>query len=192
MLSVILLYILIMLLSTLKCDQAFNLWRQVELTSELQFDSRDTEDWVRKCFIDFNAGKSQLVSSDQSNSSGGIDVKMDGSFLDHKANLTMPVLSLSFKLYLGSYNVSIDKLPPRKLEPSLDWRSSFLVKLFFISMNLPYELTWNIVVMSGIVLPAATWTCQISCRNQRVGYFTFCLSGTLGSSSKCSLPKSCL
>ena len=44
MLSVILLYILIMLLSTLKCDQAFNLWRQVELTSELQFDSRDTED----------------------------------------------------------------------------------------------------------------------------------------------------
>ena len=66
-------------------------------------------------------------------------MKMDGSFLDHKANLTMLVLSLSFKLYLGSYNVSINKLPPT-LELSLDLRSSFLVKVFFISMNLPYEL----------------------------------------------------
>ena len=27
-----------------KCDQAFNLWQQVELTSELEFDSRDTVD----------------------------------------------------------------------------------------------------------------------------------------------------
>ena len=68
-------------------------------------------------------------------------MKMDGSFLDHKANFTMLVLSLSFKLDWGSYIVSITKLPPRKLEPSLDLRSSFLVKLFFISINIPYELT---------------------------------------------------
>ena len=33
----------------------------------------------RKWLIDFNAGKTQLVSFDQSNNNGAIDMKMDGS-----------------------------------------------------------------------------------------------------------------
>ena len=40
-----------------KCDQASDLWQQLELASELEFDLRDTVDWGRKCLVDFNAGR---------------------------------------------------------------------------------------------------------------------------------------
>ena len=36
----------------------------------------------RKWLVDFNAGKTQVVSFDQSNNIGAIDVKMDGSVLE--------------------------------------------------------------------------------------------------------------
>ena len=49
-----------------KCDQAFDLWQQLELASELEFDLGDTVNWGRKWLADFNAGKTQLVSFDQS------------------------------------------------------------------------------------------------------------------------------
>ena len=37
----------------------------------------ETLDWSRKQLVDFNAGKTQLVSFDQSNNTDTIDVKMD-------------------------------------------------------------------------------------------------------------------
>ena len=40
-----------------KCDQASDLWQQLELTSELESDLRDTADWGKKWLVDFNAGK---------------------------------------------------------------------------------------------------------------------------------------
>ena len=49
------------------------------MASELECDLRDTVDWGKKWLVDFNARKTQLVSFDQSNSNGSIDVKMDGS-----------------------------------------------------------------------------------------------------------------
>ena len=64
-----------------KCDQVFDLWQQLELASELESDLRDTVDWGRKWPVDFNAGKTQLVSFDQSNNTG---VKMDGCVLEEK------------------------------------------------------------------------------------------------------------
>ena len=60
MLSVILLSMLMMLLYS-KCDQASDLWQQLELASELESDLRYTVDWGRKRLVDFNAGKTQLV-----------------------------------------------------------------------------------------------------------------------------------
>ena len=48
------------------CDQASDLWQQLELTSELESDPQDTVDWGRKWLVDFNAGKTQLVSFDRS------------------------------------------------------------------------------------------------------------------------------
>ena len=42
-------------------------------------------DWGRKWLVEFNAGKTQMVSFDCSNNTGAIDVKMDGpSFLKIK------------------------------------------------------------------------------------------------------------
>ena len=61
-----------------------NLWQQLELASELESDLRDSVDWGRKWLLDFNTKKTQLVLFDQSNNSGAIDVKMDGSFLEEK------------------------------------------------------------------------------------------------------------
>ena len=49
------------------CDHAFDLRQQLELASELEPDLRDTVDWGRKWFVDFNAGKTPLVSYDKSN-----------------------------------------------------------------------------------------------------------------------------
>ena len=70
-----------------KCGQASDLWQQPELASELESDLRDTRDCGKEWLVDFNAGKTQLVSFDQSNNNGSIDVKMDGSVLEGKSFL---------------------------------------------------------------------------------------------------------
>ena len=67
-----------------KCDQASDLWQQLELTPELESDLRDNVAWCRKWLVDFNAGKTQLVSFDRSNNAGAIDVKMDRSVPEAK------------------------------------------------------------------------------------------------------------
>ena len=80
MLFVILLPMLMIILAI--CDQTSDLWQQLELASELESDLPDTVDWGRKWLVDFNAGKTQLVSLDLSNNTGAIDVKMDRSALE--------------------------------------------------------------------------------------------------------------
>ena len=70
-----------------KWDQASDLWQQLELDSELESDLRDTEDWGRQWLVDFNAGKTQLVSFDQSNNTAAIYVKMDVKMLLRKNHL---------------------------------------------------------------------------------------------------------
>ena len=67
-----------------KCEQTCDLWQQLELASEIESDLRDTVDWGRKWLVDFNAGKTQVVSFDRSKNTGAIDVKMDGSVLEEK------------------------------------------------------------------------------------------------------------
>ena len=64
------------------CDQASDLWRQLELASQLEFDLRESMDWSGKWLVDFNAGKTRLVSFDRSNNNGSIDGEMDGSVLE--------------------------------------------------------------------------------------------------------------
>ena len=46
------------------------------MAAELESDLRDTVDWSRKWLVDFNAGKTQLVSFDWRNNTGAIDVKI--------------------------------------------------------------------------------------------------------------------
>ena len=98
------------------CDQASDLWQQLELASELESDLRDTVDWGKKWLVDFNAGKTQLVSFDWSNNNGSIDVKMDGSVHEEKSSFKMLELIFSSKLDWGSYLTSIAKTASRKVE----------------------------------------------------------------------------
>ena len=86
MLFVILLFMLMILLSILSSLLIRYLWQQLELTSELESNLRDTVDWGKKWLVDFNAGKTQLVLFDRSNNTGAIDVKMDGSVLEEKSS----------------------------------------------------------------------------------------------------------
>ena len=39
----------------------------------------------RRWLVDFNVGKTQLVSFDRSNNTGAVDVKMNGSVLEEKS-----------------------------------------------------------------------------------------------------------
>ena len=98
-----------------KCNQASDLWQQLELASELESDLRDTVDWGRKWLVDFNAGKTQLVSFDQSKNTGAIDVKMDGSVPEEKTSFKMLRWTFSSKLDWGSYIVSIAKTVSKKI-----------------------------------------------------------------------------
>ena len=84
-----------------RCNQAPDLWQQLEVASELESDLRGTVDWGRKWLVDFNSGKTQLVSFDRSNNTGAIDFKMDGSVLEGKS---YKMLGLTFcsKLHWGS------------------------------------------------------------------------------------------
>ena len=103
-----------------KCDQASDLWQQLELASEFESDLRDTVDWGRKWFVDFNAGKIQLVSFDLSINSGLLMLKCMGLFLRKNHLFMMLGLTFSSKLNWGSYIVSC-----------------FLLRLLCISINLP-------------------------------------------------------
>ena len=97
------------------CDRASDLWQQLELASELESDLRDTVDWGKKWFVDFNAGKTQLISFDRSNNNGSIDVKKDGSVLVEKSSFKMLGLTFSSKLDWGSYIIYVAKTASKKI-----------------------------------------------------------------------------
>ena len=67
-----------------------------------------------KWLLDFNAGKTQLVSFLWSNKTGSNDVKMDGSVLDEKSSFKMLGLTFSAKLDWGPYIISIAKSASKK------------------------------------------------------------------------------
>ena len=98
-----------------KHDQASDLCQQLELVSECQSDLQDTVHRGRKWLVDFNAGKTHLVSFDQPNNTGAIDVKMNGSVLEENSSFKMLGLSFSSKLDRGSYIISIAKTASKKI-----------------------------------------------------------------------------
>ena len=69
----------------------------------------------RKWLVDFNTGKTQLVSFVWSNNTGTINVKMDGSALEEKSSFKMLGLSFSSKLDWVSYILSIAKTASKKM-----------------------------------------------------------------------------
>ena len=71
-------------------------------------------DWGKKWLVDFNAGKTQLVSFNRSNNTGSIDAKMGGSVLEEKSSFKMLGLTFSCKLDWSSYMISIAKTASKK------------------------------------------------------------------------------
>ena len=142
-----------------KCDWASDLWQQFELASELESDLRDTVDWGKKWLVYFNAGKTRLVLFDRSNSSGSIDVKMDGSVLQEKSSFRMLGLTFSSKLDRGSYITSIAKTASKKIGALIRSLKFFLLRLLCICINLAYAHVWNTAVTSGLLPLVATWNC---------------------------------
>ena len=98
-----------------KCDQASDLWQQLELSSELESDLRDTVDRGRKWLVDFNAGETQPVSFDRCNNTVAIDVKMNGTALEEKLSFKMRELTFSSKLHWGSNIISTAKTASKKI-----------------------------------------------------------------------------
>ena len=141
-----------------KSDHASDLWQQLELASELESDLRDIVDWGKKWLVDFNAGKTQLVSFDRSNNTGSIDGKMDGSVLEEKSSFKMLGLTSS-KLDWGSCIISITNTACKKI-------GALIRSMKFLSPDVALHLykstirpRMNTVVMSVMGSLIATWNC---------------------------------
>ena len=115
MLSVMLLSMLMILLFILSairhliCENDWNWLLNLNLIYE-------TLDQGKKWLVDFNTGKTLLVSFDQFNDDGSIDGKMDGSVLEEKSSFKMLGLTFSSNLDWGSYIISITKTASMKIE----------------------------------------------------------------------------
>ena len=77
------------------------------MASKLESDLQDTGDWGKKLLVDFNTGKTQLISFNWPNKNVAIDVKMDESILEKESYFKMWGLSLYFKLDWSSYTICI-------------------------------------------------------------------------------------
>ena len=118
------------------------------MASELESDLQDTVDWGKKWLVDFNAGKTQLVSFDRSNNNGSIDVKMDGSVLEEKSSFKMLGLTFSSKLDWGSYIISIAKTASKKIE-------ALIRSMKFLSPEVP------LYHYKSIIWPCMEYCCHV-------------------------------
>ena len=137
-----------------KCDQASDLSQQLELAFKLKSDQRDTVDWDRKWLVDFNAGKTQLVSFDQSNNIGAIDVKMDACVLEEKLSFKMLGLTFSSKLDWGSI-ISIAKTASKKI-------GALIRSMKFLSLEVPLNL-YKSTIRSCMEYCCHVWAGAPSC-----------------------------
>ena len=108
-------------------------------------------DWGSKWLVDFNAGKTQLVSSDQSNNTGAIDGKMDESVFEEKSSFKMFGLNFSSKLDWGSYITPFAKSASIKIGALIFSMKFLSPEIALYSINLPYTYACHI------------WVCIRSC-----------------------------
>ena len=174
-----------------KCHQASDLWQQLKLASELESDLWDTVDWDGKWLVDFNAGKTQLVSFNWSNNTGAIDVKMNRSILEEKSSFKILGLTFSSKLDWSSYIISIAKTASKNIW-ALIRSMKFLsprVALYLYKSTMRPCMEYCCHAWAGapncyldLLDLLQKWICSFSC----------CFSWSLGSSSKCGQLKSFL
>ena len=105
----------------------------------------------------FNAGKTQLVSFDQSNNTGAIDVKIDASLREGKSSFKVLELTFSSKLYWGFYIISMAKTASKKIGALIHSMKFLFAEVALYLYNLPYDHAWSTVAMARLVLLVATW-----------------------------------
>ena len=118
------------------------------MASELECGLRDTLYWVRKWLVDFNAGKTQLVSFDRSNNIGAIDVKMYGSVLEENLSFMMLGLTFSSKWGWGSYIIAIAKTASKKI-------GSLIRSMKFISPEV------DLYLYKSTIWPCMEYCCHV-------------------------------
>ena len=153
MLSVILLSMLMMLLSILSVIRHLICGNDLNWLLNLNLVKNRDKKWL----VDVSAGKIQLILFDSANSSGSIDVKIDGSVLEEKSSFKMLESTFSSKLDWSSYIISIAKTASKNIGASIHSVKFFLQRLLCISINPPYAHILNTVVTSGLVPLVATW-----------------------------------
>ena len=132
-----------------KFDQASDLWQQLDLW--------DTVDWGRKWLVDFNAGKTQPVSFDQSNKTGAIDMKIDESVLEEKSSFKMLGLAFSSKLDWGSYIIPFSKSASIKI-------GALIFSMKFLSPEVElylYKSTMHLCMEYWCHIWAVNWSCYL-------------------------------
>ena len=113
----------------------------------------------KKWLVDLNASKTQLVSFDQSDNNGSIDVKMDGFVLEEKLSFQMLWLTFSAKLDCDSYIIFIAKTASWKIG-ALICSMKFLspeVALYLCKSTIRPCMEYYCHVWAGA--PIATWNC---------------------------------
>ena len=165
------------------------------MASELESDLPNTVNWGKKWLVDFNAGKTQLVSFDRSNNNGSIDVKMGGSILEEKSSFKMLGLTFSSKLDWDSYIISIAKTASKKIGVLICYVKllSPEVALYLYKSTIRPCMEYYCHVWAGapqlllVIVRQATRMDMQDCLS-----LTCCFSGTLGSWPKCGQLKSFL
>ena len=148
-----------------KCDQASDLWQQLELASTLESDLRDTVDWGKTWLVDFNARKTQLVSFERSYNNGSLDVKMNAFVLEKKSSFKMLGLTFSSNFNWGSYIISITKTASKKI-------GVLICSMKFLSPDVVlylYKPTMECYFNVWLVLLVAIWNCWISYKSGYAG-----------------------
>ena len=136
-------------------------------------------DWGRKWLVDFNAGKHQLVSFDQSNNTSAIDMKINGSVLDEKSWFKMPELTFFSKLDWHLYILCIAKTACKKI-------GTFIRSMKFLSPEVCMYL------YKSTTFPFMEYCCQVwagapSCYLELIGKLQKQILTTAGPSLATSL-----
>ena len=116
-------------------------------------------DWGKVWLVDFNAGKTQLVSFDQSNNTGATDVKIDGKIIFYDARLPF-----SSKFSFGFYIISVAKTASKNIG-ALICSTKFLSPV--VALHLYYKST---------IQPCVGYCCHfgagaLSCYSQTCLYY---------------------
>ena len=118
------------------------------MASELESDLQDIVDLDKKWLVDFNAGQTQVVLFCQSNNTGYIEVKMDGSVLEEKSSFKMLGLTFSPKFDWSPYVISVAKTASKKIR-------ALICSIKFLSPEVALYL------YKSIIYPCMEYCCYV-------------------------------